>query len=152
MKIGGQVMSNSKNKSILSLLLGLVIGIFIFYLINRLFSNSITYGGGYLQMGTGVSFGSTSSISLILILLIKVLFVLFIVGLVVGILVALTRYLFTDDDYKTISSSLKRQKVFVVKETCSSCGKEQHKEWKVCPYCGKEVEVGQTIKEVEVYE
>ncbi|PKM94443.1 MAG: hypothetical protein CVU84_10250 [Firmicutes bacterium HGW-Firmicutes-1] len=145
-------MSTTNNKSILKLLIGLIIIIFGLYLINTLFSGSVTSGGGYMYMGSGASYGSAGTISLILLLLIKILFVLFIVGLVVGILVAVTRYLLNEEDVKTIKGTFNNQKIIVIKETCTLCGKQQHKDWKVCPYCGQEIEKSQTLKEVEVYE
>lgn len=142
-------MSNSNGNSILKLLGALLVGIFGLWLVFTLifgsgFGMSIglgrSFGDGHMYMGTGYGFGSVSTISLLLIVLIKVLFVVFIIGLVLGIAVAIKKYLFTDDDIQKIKGTFTGKKTVVIKETCTNCSKELNDEWKVCPFCGNEKE------------
>lgn len=80
----------------------------------------------------------TYTISILLLLLIKVLFVLFIAGLVVGIIIAVKRHVFTEDDIQKIKRTFTGKQTEVIKEKCAVCEKEQDAEWKVCPFCGTE--------------
>ncbi|HEY9059564.1 MAG TPA: hypothetical protein VIO64_03530 [Pseudobacteroides sp.] len=89
-----------------------------------------------MYMGSGVGFGSMGIVSSLLLLLIKVLFVLFIVGLVIGIVVAVKRYVFTEDDIRKIKGAFSGKKAVIVNKTCVVCSKELNDEWKVCPFCG----------------
>lgn len=142
-------MGQSNGSKILKLLGGILLIILGLWLIHALFLNSGNgvsigikggYNGSHINMGVGMGYGvgTAGSISYILMLLIKVLFVLFIVGLVAGIGVAVTKYLFTAEDVQQIKGTFTGKKTVVVKEVCSICGKELEDEWKVCPHCGKE--------------
>lgn len=142
-------MSQSSGGKILKILGGILVIILGLWLIHALFFNSGNglsigirggYNGSHFNMGIGMGsgVGTAGTISFILMLLIKVLFVLFIVGLVAGIAVAISRYLFTAEDVQQIKSTFTGKKTVVAKEVCSICGKELEDEWKVCPHCGKE--------------
>ncbi len=140
-------MAALKDKPILKILVVLLVSILGLALIRELFfgtgygSGIILRGnheGGYIYMGTGLGFAGT--ISALLLVLIKVLFVLFIVGMIVGIAIAVKKYVFTAEDVEKIKSTFKGKKTVVIKETCSGCGKELNDDWKVCPHCGKEKE------------
>jgi hypothetical protein len=93
--------------------------------------------GGHMYMGYG--YGFTGMIAVLLLFIIKVLFVLFIVGLVVGIAIAIKKYIFTEEDVQKIKNTFVGSKTSGIKETCIICGKEVDQGWKVCPYCGKEL-------------
>lgn len=139
-------MNDTNTGSILRLLVGALIVIAGIWFILTLFTGTglgmgTTIGqnyGGHMYMGSGLGYGTTGSIYLLLMFLIKVLFVLFIIGLVIGIAVAASRYLFTVKDINTIKGAFTGRNTVIIKETCVDCGKEQETEWKSCPFCGKE--------------
>ena len=129
------------------------IGIVILWLINALLfqtGNGVNFNfrgnheGGYFYMGTGLGF--TATISTLLLFLIKILFILFIVGLVIGIVIAVKNYVFTEEDIKKIKNTFTSKKTVIIKETCSVCGKTIEKEWKACPHCGKLKEEKVTVE------
>jgi hypothetical protein len=99
------------------------------------------YSGSHFDMGMRYGAGTAISFSVILMLLLKILFVLFIVALAVGIIIAVKRYLLTEEDIQHIKRTFTVREATTVKEVCSICGKEQNDDWKVCPYCGKEKEI-----------
>ncbi len=140
-------MNDTNSRSGLRLIIGVLIGIVGIWLVLTLFTGTglgmgntmgQSYGGSH--MGTGLGYGATGSIYVLLVFLIKVLFVLFIIGLVIGIAVAASRYLFTEKDIINIKSTFRGNRTVVIKETCVVCGKEQNDDWKVCPFCGQEKE------------
>ncbi|MCX7746550.1 MAG: hypothetical protein N2645_06635 [Clostridia bacterium] len=142
-------MSHSNGNSILKLLGTLLVGIFGLWLIFTLIFRSGLgmgrgYGGSHMVMGTEAGFGAAGTVSLLLLLAIKVLFLLFLVGLVVGIAVAVKKYVFTDEDIQKIKGTLTGKKMVDIKETCTRCGKELNDAWKVCPFCGSEKETVNT--------
>lgn len=143
-------MSDINNRSALRLIVGFLIGIAGIWLILTLFTGTgfgmgttmgQSYGGGH--MGTGLGYGAMGSIYVLLMFLIKVLFVLFVIGLVIGIAVAVSRYLFSEKDINVIKSTFRGNRTVVIKETCAVCSKEQNDEWKVCPFCGQEKAINQ---------
>jgi hypothetical protein len=77
----------------------------------------------------------------LLTILIKILFAVFVLGLIGGIIVWVKDYLFTPEDKATIRQTFIVNKQPVKVEVCSICGKEQHHEWKRCPFCGGETEI-----------
>jgi hypothetical protein len=93
-------------------------------------------GGAY--MGNGAYYGS--SLTYLFIILIKILLGIFAVGLVGGLIVWVKNYLFTPEDKATFKETFTRKTTQVNSQTCSICGKKQHSDWNVCPYCGKEKE------------
>ena len=103
------------------------------------------HGGGYFYMGTGLGFLST--ISFVLLLLIKIFFVVFVVSLIAGIALYIKNYLFTGEDVQKLRGTF-ACKPAAAKATCGICAKELGADWKVCPYCGKEVKT-QTEKETQ---
>ncbi|MCX8131842.1 MAG: zinc ribbon domain-containing protein [Clostridia bacterium] len=127
---------------LIGVLLAVIIGLWlILVLINGTGSGfrigfSGNHDGGHLYMGYGL--GLTGTISFLLLSLIKILFVLFIVGLIAGIAMAIKNYMFTAEDVEKIKGTFTGKKTAVIKEKCSTCGKELENDWKVCPYCGKE--------------
>lgn len=131
----------SFGKLIGALLLG-ILGVWFIYAILTGIGTGVSgyHGGGYGHMGYGgASAGMIGTTSLILLVLIKILFVLFIIGLVVGIVLAIKNYIFTDDDVRKMKSTFVGSKVTAM-NTCATCGKELDNQWKVCPYCGNEIE------------
>ncbi|MDF2522694.1 MAG: hypothetical protein K0R31_335 [Clostridiales bacterium] len=120
--------NNNKTNSILKLLAVILLGIFGLWLISTLligpgFGVRIGMtgyqGGGHMTMGYSYGVGYGGTISLILLFLIKVLFVLFVVGLVVGIAIAIKRYIFTADDIAKIKGTFVGNKTVVIKEACN---------------------------------
>jgi len=142
---GGEKMMDN-GKSLLKFLGSLIIGIIGLWLIYTIITGpgvgSIGYhGGGYEHMSYGVSGASMiGTTSFILLLLIKLLFVLFIIGLVVGIALVIKNYIFTKEDVEKIKNTFVGNKTAAVKHTCNACGKVLDDQWKVCPYCGSEIE------------
>lgn len=96
------------------------------------------FGGANMYMNAGAGMGAAGTIALVLLFLIKILFVIFIAGLVIGLVIVVKRFVFTQEDIQKIKSTFARQKTETVKVTCAVCGKEQNSEWKVCPFCGSE--------------
>lgn len=96
------------------------------------------------QMGNSYnySFGINNfnlSVTLLLALLIKVLLIAFVVTLFVGIVMLVKNNLFTQEDIKSIKNTFSG-KQSKTNKICSECNKNLNEEWKVCPYCGKEVD------------
>jgi hypothetical protein len=96
------------------------------------------YGGG-IHMGNGAYYGGNTTY--LLTILIKILFAVFVLGLVGGTIVWVKDYLFTAEDKIKIRKTFTINKTPVNVHVCSVCGKEQHRDWKICPYCGKETEI-----------
>ncbi len=92
-------------------------------------------GGGHMY-GLGYGFSATS----LLLLLIKFLFVVFVIAFIAGLFVWIKNNIFTSDDVEAMRNTL-RGKSRANTAACSICGKEVSTDWKVCPYCGKELEV-----------
>ena len=136
----------SNEKSLIKFLSSLVFGIIGLWLIYSIITGSgigsIGYhGGGYGHMSYGATGASMiGTTSFILLLLIKLLFVLFIIGLVVGIAFAIKNYIFTKEDVNKIKYAFVGSKTATIRQTCGACGKELDEQWKVCPYCGNEIE------------
>ncbi|WP_160317737.1 zinc ribbon domain-containing protein [Pseudobacteroides cellulosolvens] len=138
-------MSNSNGNSIFKIIAAILLVAIGFWLISNLLIGTglginigfrSGYGGDHMYMGSGAGYGSMGIISFVLFLLIKILFVLFIVGLIIGIVVAVKKYVFTDDDIRKIKGTFSGKKADAVKKICTDCGKELNDEWKVCPVCG----------------
>lgn len=94
------------------------------------------HGGGSMYMGSG--FGIT--IAMLLTYLIKFLFVVFIIGLVGGLVVLVKNNIFTEEDIESFKAPFKGTRTDAAKVQCAECGKEVNGEWKVCPYCGTNLE------------
>lgn len=80
--------------------------------------------------------GLAGTLSAVLVFLIKALAVLFFIGLAVGLVIIVTRYLFTKEDAAVFKKAFSWKKAKVVKTSCGTCGKDQDLGWKVCPFCG----------------
>ena len=106
------------------------------------------YGGGHMYVGNGYgySYGYGGTISVLLMFLIKVLFFVFVAALIVGLIVLVKNSIFTSEDIATIKGTF-NSKNQTPKKICNACGNVLDEKWKVCPYCGKEVEI--TNKETE---
>lgn len=135
----------NNGKSLLKFLAALVLGIIALWFLYAIVVGSgigisVYHGGGYEHMGYGFTgAGLAGTTSFILLLLIKLLFVLFVIGLVVGIILAIKNYIFTEEDVKKIKCAFAGQKKEAAKKPCSACGKELDEQWKVCPFCGNEI-------------
>lgn len=122
----------------------LLISIVVLWLIVLVFNNGFGLNingqmkGGHMGFNLGMGYGAAGSVAAILQIVIQILFVLFIIGLVVGIIVLIKRYLFTSEDIGKVKETFAGNKKASAK-TCEICGKGLEEEWKVCPYCGKEV-------------
>lgn len=86
--------------------------------------------------GLGYGFSVTS----LLLLLIKFLFVVFVIAFIAGLVIWIKNNIFTAEDVEAIRNTFKSKKKSNT-EACCICGKEISSEWKVCPHCGKELEV-----------
>lgn len=84
------------------------------------------------------SYGFEGTIAVLLTFLIKILFMFLILGLVVGLAIYVKNNVFTQTDIIAIKDRLTINKQ-ELKTVCHQCGKEIKADWKVCPYCGKEV-------------
>lgn len=141
-------MDNNKSTSLfksLGVLLLVILGLWLVYSLvaGTGYGFSMGYNGtsegGHFYMGYGNGYGLLGGLSLILLVLLKVLFVLFIIGAVVGAFIAVKNYVFTKEEIEKIKSSFSTKKTEDTKIFCTDCGKEVSKDWKLCPYCGKEL-------------
>lgn len=99
------------------------------------------FGGEHMNVMQGYGVGYGFSMYALLLLLTKVLFAVFVIALVAGIIVWVKNNLFTTEDYNAMRYSLKGNASPVTRLKCSICSNELNADWKVCPHCGKEVEV-----------
>ena len=99
------------------------------------------FGGEHMNVMPGYGVGYGFSAYALLLLLTKVLFAVFVIALIAGIIVWIKNNLFTTEDYNSMRYSLKGNNSPATSLKCSICSKELSADWKVCPHCGKEVEV-----------
>lgn len=91
------------------------------------FRGGYTYGGGEFYFLLGF--------------LVKALIVILVAALVIGILLYLKNNFFTQEDMAAIRSSFNFRNKSSVKKACSDCGREVNDNWKVCPHCGKDINI-----------
>ncbi|RII31811.1 zinc ribbon domain-containing protein [Clostridium chromiireducens] len=95
------------------------------------------YGGEHMYMGSSYGIGFGGTISVLLMFLIKLLFFVFVAALIIGLIIVVKNSIFTPEDIATIKGAF-NSKDKTPEKICDACGKALDKEWKACPYCGKE--------------
>lgn len=134
----------NNEKSLYKILSYLILGIMALWFINAVLIGLGTtgyHGGGHEHMGYGIAGASLiGTTSFILLLLIKILFILFIVSFVVGIMLAVKKYIFTEEDLSKIKGTFTRNKNESIKKSCTHCGQNLNEQWKACPFCGNAIE------------
>lgn len=105
-------------------------GMYVSYRMPTHMSNSYNYSYSINNFG--------GAGTLLLALLIKVLLILFIIVLLVGLMMLVKNNLFTQEHISFIKGAFVG-KVEKTSKVCTECDSELNEHWKVCPYCGNEV-------------
>jgi hypothetical protein len=130
-----------KNDSAIKLIGYSVLGLIAFWLVDSVlfpsgYGVSVSYNmpghfrSGY-EHGYVFNYGLTGFTGLIIQILLVALFL----ALLVGVIMVVKNYFFTQENIAAIKASL-----IQATKPCVECGKDLNPDWKVCPHCGKAVD------------
>ena len=93
------------------------------------------YGMGNGGYGMGNGYGVGSYQTGFMGLLFQILFVAVIIVLIVAAVAWVKNYIASEEIKR---NSYYENKAYAPRDVCKSCGKALNRDWKVCPYCGKD--------------